>query len=150
MMQITLLPELRSTLTAAFRVADLVRLDFSHPFSLKVKEEDLIDFELAELIRGRLEAAGVGGKVPLADPELLFLYTLLDLLCKSYFTSFAQVLEREYRSATGETEEAFRAQRDRQLSMAGRLLERFRAHLSARAGFAELEEKLALLEETMN
>lgn len=149
-MQITLLPELRTTLAAAFRLAELVRLDFSHAFSLKVKEEDLIDFELADLIRGRLDAAGAGGRLPMADPELLFLYTLLDLLCKSYFTSFAQLLEREYRSATGESEEAFRAQRDRQLSMAGRLLERFRAHLSARAGFAELEEKLALLEETMN
>ena len=149
MLQLTLLPEVRTTLAAAFRLAGLVRIDFSHDFSLAVKEQDLLDFELADYIKGRLDEAGPGGKIALVDPELLFLFALLDLFCKSYFTSFSEILEKEHRAATGGDEDAFRAQRDRYLSMAGRILQHIAQNLSTHPGMAELREKLALLEETM-
>ncbi len=150
MLQLTLLPEVRTTLAAAFRLAGLVRIDFAHDFSVSIKGNDLLDFELADYLQGRLDDAGPGGKITLADPELIFLYTLLDLLGKSYFTSFATVLEREYLQATGATPDAYRDHRDRILGTAGRILAHLGKHLAHRPGFADVQERLALLDDTMS
>jgi hypothetical protein len=149
MLYLTLLSDVRSALTSAFRLADLVRIDFSHPFSLLVKEEDLIDYEMVDLLRSRVESTSTGSKVGLSDPDCVFLFLLLDILCKSYFTSFAQLLEREYRTSTHSTEEAFLNDRDRLLGTCSRLLEKFREIAAKRPGFDDLQHKLALLEETM-
>ena len=150
MLQLTLLPEVRSTLSAAFRLAGLVRIDFTHDFSVRIKAHDLLDFELADYVQARLDDAGPGGKVTLADPELIFLYTLLDLLGKSYFTTFAAVLEREYLQATAASADEYRIHRDRILGTAGRILAHLAKHLARRPGFADVQERLALLDDTMS
>jgi hypothetical protein len=150
MLTLTLLPDVRTTLLAAFRTADLVRIDFSHPFTLKVKEEELIDFELVDYIRERVEELPTNGKLALSEPEMVFLYTLLDLSCKSYFTSFAEILEREYKTATRAGFEAFIEQRGQLLGTSSRLLAKFRERVALRPGFVHVEEKLAALEETMS
>jgi hypothetical protein len=149
MLNLTLLPDVKSALTAGFRVADLIRIDFLHPFSLKVKEEDLIDYDMVDMLRERLEESTGHQKITFNNPEIVFLFTLLDLLCKSYFTTFADILEREFLASTGNKSEAFIDERDRLLGTCSRLLAKFREIAQARPGFQELEQKLVLVEETM-
>jgi hypothetical protein len=149
MLTLTLLPDVKSVLTATFRMADLVRIDFTHTFSLLVKEEGLIDTDLIDLLRLRIEETPLGGKLAMNNPEVTALYVWLDLFCKSYFTSFSTILEREHKAATGAGVAAFTDQRDQMLGTASLLLAKFREIAARRVGFEGVEQKLALVEQTM-
>lgn len=80
MFKLTILPEVKAVLLQAIRFSDRVRIDFSHPFSLKIKEYDLFDFDLIGLISYKIKDEKV---VAFSRSEAVQIYILLDILGKS-------------------------------------------------------------------
>lgn|GEM_PF-4492833 len=149
MLIIKLLPDVRTTLAAAVRLADLVRLDFSQPYSNAIKEHDIIDYDFVEQLRTDLDTPGASGSVPIEIPDLAGLYGLLDVLCKGFFTPFAAVLQKEFITSTAGTDADFVEYRQRLLATSTRIFTKCRQLAGTRPTYLAMEAKLAQLESMM-
>jgi hypothetical protein len=150
MLQLKLLPEVRTLLNGAFRLVDFIRMDFTFTLSTQSKDLDLLDFELHELVKDKVAASPTNAQIALSNPELVYLYTAVDILCKSYFGPLGDFLKAEQLKLTSATEQDYVTSRSQNLKVADRFLEHLSRTVSSYKGFNEVRDKLEQLEQTMN
>ena len=146
MLSLKLLPDIRGLMLAAFRIADVIRINFSFPLARAVHEGDLLDYELLAMLRHRVEQTPVGGAIKLSDPELVFVYFLLDLLGKSYFSTLGDFLKKEYLAQSRGNDADFADYRSQTLKVAERVLEHLSRYLAGNSSFMKVKERLEELE----
>ena len=121
MVTLQLIPDIRYTIAQVMRLAELVRLNVQDSFAMAIVDRDLIDYEWLGWFEQKLDKARNEGKLSLSDFEAAQFYLMLNLLCKSFFSSLEPVV-RNLGLKTPRQEEYAQA-RSRILSTAERLME---------------------------
>lgn len=141
MFRINLLPDVKILINSAIRLANFVRIDYTHALSRRVKEEDLLDFELVELISEKVSSGEKS--LALSPSEAIHLYILLDVYAKAFIADVSAHMQQSFHQKPLRDAE-FAELRSRHLALAERLLEHMSGEL---AGNAEFKRVQSVLEE---
>lgn len=136
---LTLLPDLRIVLNAAIRLAGFIRIDYTHALSRMVKEKELLDFELVNLINEKLRSEE--RLLAVSIPEAIHLYILVDLYAKSFLADVSTHIKKNFFHKTL-SEAEFLDLRSQHLGIAEKLLELMQKRLTLNSEFSSVKEKL--------
>lgn len=139
MFRITLLPDVKILINSAIRLANFVRIDYTHGLSRRIKEEDLLDFELVELLGDKVSSGEKA--LALAQSEAIHLYILLDVYAKAFIADISGHMQQNFHQKPLRDAE-FAELRSRHLSLAERLLEHIAGQLAGNAEFARVQSIL--------
>jgi hypothetical protein len=139
---ITLLPEVKILVHSAIRLANFIRIDYTHGLSRHIKEEELLDFELVDLIAGKIASGEKALK--LSPSETIHLYILLDVYAKAFLADVSTHMQQNFQQKPLSDAE-FADLRSRHLNLAERVLALVAAQLTGNKEFARVQEALNVI-----
>jgi len=149
MPNLKLLPEIKSLMLQSFRIIDFLRIDAQYTFSRQTKGEGMLDFEVLDAIRPKVEGTAPGAVTNFSNAEILFLYLSVDLLCKSYFSDAAPHFEGVFLQETRQTKDEYLERRGTMLTLSERFLAQAAQLLQSNPTYQALRTKLDQLTEQL-
>jgi hypothetical protein len=107
---------------------------------------DLVDREGVAALASRFAAAFPGEKLELTKEEVYLLYTMLELVCRSFLTEAGDAYKEMAMRVNQVTSERFNAVRSMELSIAQTLIQKFATDFREDPDFDELSERIAVLD----
>ncbi len=140
--RLNLLPEVRILIHSAIRLANFIRIDYTHGLSRRIKEEDLLDFELIDLLAGKVAE---GEKtLNLSTSEAIHLYILIDVYAKAFLADVSAHMQQNFQQKPLSDDE-FADLRSRHLNLAERVLGLMTPQLAANAEFRRIQGELEII-----
>lgn len=107
---------------------------------------DLIDKNGVGMLASRFAAASKGDKLELSKEELYLLYTMMELVCRSFLTDVGDDYKEIAMKVNKVTEEKYNEVRNLELKIAQTLIQQIRNDFMEDPDFEEINDRIELLD----
>ena len=107
---------------------------------------DLVNKEGVTVLANKFAVAGIGEKIELTREEFYLMYTMMELVCRSFLCDVGDDYKAIAMKVNQVSEEKFNEVRNTELKIAQTLIQQIRKEFSEDPDFDEINERIELLD----